>query len=470
MRFSRQKLTAVLAVAGIVGFGWTGSARAVSNTSVPNLSGFGDPVQGIQSELAFGITTRFQQFARGQFEFAADEELPTIGPIFNSKSCGACHFQPALGGSGGFINEVRIRNNPGGGPLHIFGSDNILRAGPQTQGTFTIFPTGVHATPIGCQMTHPNCVRSTCQSQEATRTTFATTLRICDPTSASFASGANCTGERQSTPLFGFGFVESIADATFDAIAAGQPAAIRGTVKRVVEFGRTRVARFGWKDDIATLRAFAGGAYLNEMGVTNPDNPTELSTCALNRTQFGVTLDSADDPEDTIGADGRADTDLFADFMRAVDVPPTLRQDNSADAGQTLFNNIGCAGCHVQTITTANRPSDFVPPTTGGVAIDGVLLNVFLNNEDIHPFSDFLLHDMGALGDGITSGAAGPRQMRTAPLWGVRGKSKLLHDGRASTIPEAVGFHDGQGAAARDAFNALTAAQQQNIVDFLNTR
>ena len=111
-----------------------------------------------------------------------------------------------------------------------------------------------------------------------------------------------------------------------------------------------------------------------------------------------------------------------------------------------------------------------MPPTTGGVAIDPVLLEVFLDNEDIHPFSDFLLHDMGALGDGITSGAAGPRMMRTAPLWGVRAKTKMLHDGRATTIPEAVGFHDGQGAAARNAFQALTAAQQDQVVAFLNTR
>src|SRR5262249_34270655 len=132
--------------------------------------------------------------------------------------------------------------------------------------------------------------------------------------------------------------------------------------------------------------------------------------------------------------------------------------------------NIGCGGCHVETITTANNPSDFVPPTTGGVPIDNVLLEVFLDNETFHPFSDFLLHDMGALGDGITSGAAGPRQMRTAPLWGARGKTRFLHDGRAESIAEAIGFHDGQGAAARNAFNALAQADQDKVVAFINTR
>jgi len=354
--------------------------------------------------------------------------------------------------------------------IHIFASDNVLRLGPQRQGNLTIFPNGVFATPIGCQITHPSCTRSACQTEEATRTTFATNLAICDPTSLAFANNTNCTAERQATPLFGFGLVEAVADATFDGIASSQPAAIRGVVKRVTEFGRTRVARFGWKDDIATLRAFSGGAYLNEMGITNPDNPNELTNCALNRTQFGVLLDAADDPEDEIEDDGRADTDRFAAFMRALDVPPTLQMNSDANAGQTLFRQIGCNGCHVETIRTASNPSQFVPPTTGGVPIDNVLLEVIIDDEDFHPFSDFLLHDMGSLGDGITSGAAGPRLMRTAPLWGVRGKSKLLHDGRATTIAEAVGFHDGQGAAAKNAFAALTATQQDQIVAFLMTR
>ena len=236
----------------------------------------------------------------------------------------------------------------------------------------------------------------------------------------------------------------------------------------VSELGRTRVARFGWKDDVATLRGFAGDAYLNEMGVTNPDFPTERSNCALNVTQFGVLLDANDDPEDETQADGRADIDRFADFMRMLDPPPVLTQNASAQAGHTRFTQIGCAGCHVENITTAANPASFIPPTTGGVPITASL-NGFLANHTIHPFGDFLLHEMASLGDGITSGAAGPRQMRTAPLWGVRGKSRFLHDGRAETIAEAIELHDGQAAAARNAFNALTAAQQEQVVDFLNT-
>ena len=92
-----------------------------------------------------------------------------------------------------------------------------------------------------------------------------------------------------------------------------------------------------------------------------------------------------------------------------------------------------------------------------------------LANQQIHPYSDFLLHDMASLGDGITSGAAGPRQMRTAPLWGVRAKGRFLHDGRAESVADAIGLHDGQGAAARTAFNRLPFTQRQQVLDFLNT-
>ena len=445
-------------------------ARAQFNipTTITNLSGFGIPLDGILVEAAQGHNDDLATFADGQLTFTEVDSLPELGPIFNSRSCGACHFQPALGGSGQFINEVRVRNNTAGGPLHIFASDNILRAGPQKQGTTTIFPAGLESTPLGCQITSPRCTQSTCQTEEANRTTFATTLKICDPTSSAFLSGTNCTAERQSTPLFGFGLVEAVANSTFVAIANGQPPAIRGTVKTVVELGATRVARFGWKDDVATLRGFAADAYLNEIGITNPDAPNERSSCALGVTKFGVLLDAADDPEDTIQSDGRADIDRFADFMRGLAPPPTLNQSNSAQAGHTLFNQIGCGGCHVESITTAADPAAFVPPTSGGVPITSSLNNI-LANQTFHPFSDFLLHDMGSLGDGITSGAAGPRMMRTAPLWGVRGKSRLLHDGRAEEVEDAINLHDGQAAAAAAQFQGLTDGQRQAVLDFLKT-
>jgi len=232
--------------------------------------------------------------------------------------------------------------------------------------------------------------------------------------------------------------------------------------------GRVRVARFGWKEDHATLRGFAGDAYLNEMGITNPDNTREVSECALNKSQFGVVLQTGDGVEDTTDSDGRADIDRFADFMRGLNVPPRLPQDSSAENGEHLFAQVGCAGCHAPSLTTDSNPAAFIPPTTGGVALSPTL-NAALADQTFHPYSDFLLHEMGSLGDGITSGSAGPTMMRTAPLWGLRAKSVFLHDGRAGDVPTAIALHDGQGKAAAEAFKALSATEQQDLIDFLNT-
>jgi len=440
-------------------------AVASAHAQVPHISGYGQPLAGL---LLPANVADLQLFADGQFQFIEVEGIPRVGPLFNSRSCGACHFQPAVGGSGAFINEVRVRNNTVGGPVHIFASDNILRSGPQMQGPSQIFANGIESTPLGCQITSPRCLKSRCQRTELKRTTFSSKLRTCDPTSPPFAAGRNCVAERQATPLFGLGLVEAVADATLTSLAASQPPPIRGTAKMLSELSATRVGRFGWKNDHATLRAFSADAYLNEMGITSPDLPQERSTCALGKTRFGVSLDNDDDPEDPTDDDGRADVDHFADFVRALEPPPRAVESVDAQAGHVSFTSIGCAGCHVETLTTDANPGAFIPPTTGGVAITPAL-NALLATQTFHPFSDFLLHDMGALGDGITSGAAGPTMMRTAPLWGARARSRFLHDGRAQTVAEAVALHAGQGAAAAVAFQGLSSPAQQQVIDFINT-
>lgn len=431
--------------------------------TVVNLSGFGAPLAAVAQNRS-----DLQIFATGQLNFKEIETLPELGPVFNGVSCAACHFQPAIGGAGLFINELRVRNNTQPGPVHIFAADNMLRRGAQSQGGTPIFTSGVGAEPLGCQLTAPGCQLSPCQQEEAAESTFQTDLPTCDPSSAEFAGGENCVVGRAATPLFGLGLVEAVADATFERLAQNEPAAVRGTLKRVTEDGQQRVARFGWKNDHATLRAFSGDAYLHEMGITNPIGPTEVSTCALNQQQFGITLQAGnDDPEDDADADGWADIDRFADFMRALNPPPTLELSASGQKGARLFNRIGCQGCHAATLVTADDPLSFVPPTTGGVPISATL-NAALAKRTFHPYSDFLLHDMGALGDGIVSGTAGPTMMRTAPLWGARARSRFLHDGRASTIAEAISLHTGQGAAAAAAFQGLTPTEQQQVLEFLD--
>ena len=476
LRFNRvrvRRLVATIASAGGLAVAAVAAAQPLppppqpppQPAPIPPVSGYGQPLAAL---LDAANVADLQLFAAGQQSFLELEDLPRIGPLFNSRSCGSCHFQPALGGSGAFINEVRVRNNTAGGPLHIFATDNILRLGPQTQGPRPIFPNGLESTPIGCQITSPRCARSRCQKEEMRRTTYNTKLPLCDPTSASFAAGANCVAERQASPVFGLGLVEAVDDGSLQAIAAAQPRQIRGVAKMVDELGAQRVGRFGWKDDHATLRAFAGDAYLNEMGITSPDFPNERSSCALNQVKYGVLLDADDDPEDPTDDDGRSDVDHFTDFMRALAPPPQAPQSASAQAGHTLFTNLGCAGCHVESLTTAANPAAFLPPTTGNIPISATL-NTLLASQAFHPFSDFLLHDMGPEGDGITSGDAGPTMMRTAPLWGARARSRFMHDGRAATLGEAIVLHAGQGGPGAHAFRGLPPPQQQQLIDFLNT-
>jgi CxxC motif-containing protein (DUF1111 family) len=86
-----------------------------------------------------------------------------------------------------------------------------------------------------------------------------------------------------------------------------------------------------------------------------------------------------------------------------------------------------------------------------------------------HPYSDFLLHDMGSLGDGITQNRATGRLMRTAPLWGIRKEPGLLHDGRAATFEQATTAHDGQAKKARDRFLKLSAFEKAQLIAFLNS-
>jgi CxxC motif-containing protein (DUF1111 family) len=272
----------------------------------------------------------------------------------------------------------------------------------------------------------------------------------------------NISTFRLSTSTLGDGYVEVIANETLLAIRNRQPQSIRGTAVTVPVLesaSAARVGRFGWKSQHASLQSFAADAYLNEMGITSPLFPEE-NTSSGRFVGFGTDYDPLDEPENA-GEDVLA----FANFMRATKAPP--RGEITADvlAGEQLFSGIGCAGCHVATIRTA-RP---------GTVVNGGALTVpdALGNRLIHPYGDFLLHDIGT-GDGIPvlpdpGYAATARQMRTAPLWGLRTRNRLMHDGLTFTLQEAIQRHSGQGSTARRAFLDLSAQEQSLVLAFLKS-
>jgi len=248
----------------------------------------------------------------------------------------------------------------------------------------------------------------------------------------------------------GDGFVEAINSNTLVAIANAQPGQSNGQIAgQVIQVpvlersGQVRVGRFGWKNQHASLLSFSSDAYLNEMGITNPIFPDEScpqGNCAL----------LAANPLPTLNDDGEG-VERFNDFMTLLAPPPRGPRNFFTEYGNAVASAIGCLDCHTQTLRT------------GGNAVAA------LNQVEYHPFSDFLLHDMGALGDGITQNRATGRLMRTQPLWGLRTQARLLHDGRAATIEEAILHHRGQGRAARLQFQALSGFDRSALLAFLKS-
>jgi len=143
--------------------------------------------------------------------------------------------------------------------------------------------------------------------------------------------------------------------------------------------------------------------------------------------------------------------DEFTDFMTMLAAPARGPVPVAAVLGELRFIGIGCANCHVPILRTGPNA---VPA---------------LNSVTFHPYSDFLLHDMGSLGDGITQGKATGRLMRTAPLWGLRNITTLLHDGRANTPEQAILAHDGQGKKSRDRFTRLSSTEKAQLLAFLGS-
>jgi CxxC motif-containing protein (DUF1111 family) len=267
---------------------------------------------------------------------------------------------------------------------------------------------------------------------------------------------------RMSTNTLGDGFVEAIGNSTLLAIRDGQPSSVRGTVLEVPVLeagGAARIGRLGWKSQHASLQSFSADAYLNEMGITSPMLPDE-NTSSGEDVSYGTRYDPVPDPED----DGD-DVIAFADFMRSTKAPPRGPINSTVRAGEGLFSQVGCASCHVAAIVTAQA----------GTVINGGAFTVpdALGNKIIHPYSDFLLHDIGT-GDGIPflptpQYAATANQIRTAPLWGLRTRNRLMHDGLSFTKQEAIRRHGGQATGVTKRYGALSDSQKRQLLAFLDS-
>jgi CxxC motif-containing protein (DUF1111 family) len=336
-----------------------------------------------------------------------------LGPVFNHNACSACHMNPVTGG----ISQI-----------------TELRAGRFDGTSFTDHPGG--------SLIHSQAINAAIQEHI-------------------LGAQFNVRTFRTSLNALGDGFVEAIPNSRFTDIRNAQPSGMQGTIISVpvIEDGGTlRVGRFGWKNQHASLLSFSGDAYLNEMGITNLVNGS--TTFAQENTSNGnsvAAFDEVPDPED----DGD-DVEAFAEFMRSTKAPPRGPITTSVQAGSGLFDQIQCNVCHTRNITTA----------APGTSINGgqLIVDAALGNKVIHPFGDFLLHNVGT-GDGVVQngGQATRNQLRTAPLWGVRMRNRLMHDGESLTFTDAILRHAGQALNSANGFRNLSSTQKQQLIDFLGS-
>ena len=336
-----------------------------------------------------------------------------LGPLYNATACVDCHQNPVAGGS----SQV-----------------SEMRAGHLEHGMF-VNPEG------GSSLIHDRATDRLIQQR--------------------IPASEEIRALRMSTSILGLGFVEAVDDQTLLDLAKQQARRTEGRVHGqaimvpVLEApGVSRVGRFGWKDQHASLLSFSADADINEKGVTN-------RFLADESTYFGRSVEAFNqdttEPNDTEG-----DIDFYTSFMRATKAPPRGAITPEVRAGEVFFRKIGCEVCHAATLQTAaagtslNGGTFVVPPALGG--------------KTIHPFSDFLLHDVGT-GDGIVQngGQETRNKLRTPPLWGLRTKGRLLHDGSASDLTTAIRRHDGEARSARESFRNLRRDDARSLLAFLNS-
>jgi CxxC motif-containing protein (DUF1111 family) len=455
------------------------TAAAAAAPEAP--TGFDDASNGFSDA---DRRTKDQDF----FEEVEEITPDGLGPVYNAQSCRECHQTP-VSGAASQVSELRV------GHLDAHGrfQNPVV---PIDNGKSTI-----------------------------TGRTLINDRAICPEVQEHAPAIDKIRTFRLTTNILGDGYVEAIPDETLLKIRREQCRQTHGRICGQAVYvpvpeseGADRIGRFGWKDQHASLLAFAGDAYLNEMGITNRLQKDEVTTVCNppvtttipNKDKSKITEpNSLPNPDDN----NLEDIDRFASFMRSLKAPArdaTIAATPEAKRGQELFRKVGCAQCHTETIVTGKSPASEGGP---GLHLDAV------ENRTIHPYGDFLMHNVGT-GDGIaialvehfgrermerrmqqerTTGedpmtfspteCSEPFQtkvaektapaklrrdtecaadkIRTAPLWGLRLRSRLMHDGESITVQDAIRRHKREALEVTQKFQRLTPKEQKDVLAFL---
>lgn len=351
-------------------------------------------------DLSAGEHARFEQ---GDALFDRDfSEAEGLGPLFNQRRCSSCHDIPTPGGNGSELVTKVTRWESGRCDLLTDHGGDLL----QSQVIDTLRALGYRSEP--------------------------------PPANATAVSSIH------APPLYGLGLLEAIPESQILAHADPEDADGDGIRGRAVRLADGRLARFGRKLRFATVRDFTEDAARDELGLTSRNRPDENT---YGGTPLPEGIDRVPDPEvdDAV-------IDRLADYVRLLAAPVRDTAAAAADsiaAGASVFADIGCARCHVPTMTTVSAD---VPA---------------LNGRTVYLYSDLLLHDMGDELASICGPAAGPSEWRTSPLLGLRYRVAYLHDGRTQSFRGAIEAHGGEAAAARAAYRALPPDRQAMLLRFL---
>jgi CxxC motif-containing protein (DUF1111 family) len=341
-----------------------------------------------------------------------------MGPIFNKSNCQSCHSTPTGG----------------------WGNASVMHFGMSDKGAFSVIPGEPQS------LLQEFAVSEFCKEH--------------------VPAAANFTAIRMTNSSMAFGMVEAVPDAAIAALE--DPDDLDGDgvsgrihwVRPLEEVDRAaplRAGRFGWKAQVATVLSFSADATRNEMGITNrlltEENAPNGDVSRLSQ------CDPVPEPEDIADSSGFAFIDRVTHFQRYLSVPP--QTPKSGMAGESLFISVGCAKCHVPEWTTSNSPA----------------LEDAIRGKVIRPYSDFMLHDMGLQGDGVSDGYAGETELRTPTLWNLRTRDPMMHNGAASggtfgdRVRTAIALHGpyGESASSAAAFAKLTEGQKDRLVAFLDS-
>lgn len=328
--------------------------------------------------------TELARFDAGRRRYDRDITLADgLGPTFNGDSCRACHKDPVFGGAG---------------PLDL----DVLRYGHVEGGSFSPPSTG----------------------------TMLHRLATWDADRPEPEPGNEFFEARQTPTNLGLGELESIPDDVILALADPTDADGDGIAGYAHVFDDGRLGRFGWKAQVPSLAEFVRDGLSNELGVTVP---------AADGMTFGNLSDGDDVADPEIG---QAAMDELEFFLQELAPPQPLPGGTQDSEGFAVFEELGCASCHVPELPGTNGP--------------------------VRAYTDLLLHRILADGaGGVLDGLADELSFRTPPLWGLRDTAPYMHDGAAETIEQAIAAHAGEGSAARDAFEGASAADREALLAFL---